>query len=198
VSRRLKKRLVAAGFEVRLTRDDDRYLGLEERAQLANRWEGDLFLSIHCNSARSPRLHGVETYSLNVSSDRYAMRLAARENAASEKQLSDLELILADLATKANTEESALLAERVQAEVVAGLSRRYSNVVDLGRKQALFYVLLGARMPAVLVETSFLSHPLEEQRLGSVDYQEALAGAIAAGVLSFVGDRGSVASSTTE
>jgi len=102
---------------------------------------------------------------------------------------SDLQFILADLATKANTEESTRLATRVQKNLVSHLSSNYKGVKDLGTKEALFYVLLGARMPAILVETSFLSHAEEESRLASEKYQEDVAQAIALGVEDFLGRR---------
>ncbi|WNG17713.1 N-acetylmuramoyl-L-alanine amidase [Cystobacter fuscus] len=193
ISRKLARELRERGLEVLLTRDEDRYLKLEERARLANDTRGDLFISIHCNSATTSKLRGVETYTLNTSADRYSIRLAARENASSEKGISDLQFILADLATKANTEESTRLANQVQRNLVSHLSANYSGVKNLGTKEALFYVLLGAKMPAILVETSFLSHPEEEKRLGSEAYQDEVAQAIAQGVEDFVGGRRQVA-----
>ncbi|EPX55974.1 N-acetylmuramoyl-L-alanine amidase [Cystobacter fuscus DSM 2262] len=193
ISRKLARELRERGLEVLLTRDEDRYLKLEERARLANDTRGDLFISIHCNSATTSKLRGIETYTLNTSADRYSIRLAARENASSEKGISDLQFILADLATKANTEESTRLANQVQRNLVSHLSANYSGVKNLGTKEALFYVLLGARMPAILVETSFLSHPEEEKRLASEAYQDEVAQAIAQGVEDFVGGRRQVA-----
>jgi N-acetylmuramoyl-L-alanine amidase len=189
ISQKLAAELRERGLEVILTRDDDRYLKLEARAELANEARGDLFISIHCNSAANRKLRGVETYTLNISSDRYSIRLAARENASSEKGISDLQFILADLATKANTGESSRLANQVQKSLVSQLSREYTGIKDLGHKEALFYVLLGVKMPAILVETSFLSHAEEETRLASEDYQDAVAQAIAQGVEDFLGDR---------
>ncbi|WP_224240770.1 N-acetylmuramoyl-L-alanine amidase [Hyalangium gracile] len=193
ISEKLAEELRERGLEVILTRDDDRYVRLEDRAQFANESRGDLFISIHCNSASSPKLHGVETYTLNLSADRYSIRLAARENASTEKGISDLQFILADLATKANTGESTRLATQVQKSLVGQLSHDYSNVRDRGTKEALFYVLLGVKMPAILVETSFLSNPEEEQRLDSEEYQASVAEAIAQGVEDFLGDRKRVA-----
>ncbi len=193
IARKLAQRLRERGLEVMLTRDDDRYLKLEERARQANELKGDLFISIHCNSAPTSRLRGIETYTLNTSADRYSIRLAARENASSEKGISDLQFILADLATKANTEESTRLATQVQKSLVSHLSSDYSGVRDLGTKEALFYVLLGTKMPAILVETAFLSHPEEEKRLASEKYQDDVAQAIALGVDDFIGDRGKLA-----
>ncbi|ATB39326.1 N-acetylmuramoyl-L-alanine amidase [Cystobacter fuscus] len=197
IARKLARELRERGLEVLLTRDEDRYLKLEERARLANDTRGDLFISIHCNSATTSKLRGIETYTLNTSADRYSIRLAARENASSEKGISDLQFILADLATKANTEESTRLANQVQRNLVSHLSANYSDVKNLGTKEALFYVLLGAKMPAILVETSFLSHPEEEKRLGSEAYQDEVAQAIAQGVEDFVGGRRQVAKAPT-
>ncbi len=189
ISQKLARELRNRGLEVVLTRDDDRYLKLEDRAQMANTARGDLFISIHCNSAPTSKLRGIETYTLNTSADRYSIRLAARENASSEKGISDLQFILADLATKANTEESSRLANQVQKNLVGHLSRHYKQVKNLGTKEALFYVLLGTKMPAILVETAFLSHPEEAKRLGSTKYQDDVARAIAEGVEEFLGSR---------
>jgi N-acetylmuramoyl-L-alanine amidase len=193
ISRRLAEILEKAGLEVWLTRRDDTFVRLEDRAKFANDNRGDLFISIHCNSARARMLKGVETYSLNTSSNRYSIRLAARENASSERSISDLQYILADLATKANTEESGRLAQRVQQALVSSLRLRHPEVRDLGTKEALFYVLLGTKMPAILVETSYLSNPEEERRLRSKAYQEEIARAIAAGVEEFLESRQQVA-----
>jgi N-acetylmuramoyl-L-alanine amidase len=107
--------------------------------------------------------------------------------------VSDLQFILADLATKANTEESTRLATRVQRGLVGSLRPKYPAIKDLGNKEALFYVLLGAKMPAVLVETAFLSNPQEERLLKSSAYQEDVAQAIASAISDFVGNRARVA-----
>ena len=189
ISTKVAEVLEAEGLEVELTRDDDTFVRLEDRAKMANAAKGDLFISIHCNSAASKKLRGVETYSLNTSSDRYSIRLAARENSSSVKRISDLQFILADLATKAHTEESRRLAARVQENLVTRLGAKYRSVNDLGTKEALFYVLLGTKMPSILVETSFLSHPEEEKRLASREYQEHVAAAIVAGIQDFLGNR---------
>lgn len=193
ISQKLADELKERGLEVILTRDEDRYVKLEDRAQFANDSRGDLFISVHCNSAVNRKLHGVETYTLNISADRYSIRLAARENSSTEKGISDLQFILADLATKANTGESTRLASQVQKSLVGQLSHDYSNVKDLGTKEALFYVLLGVKMPAILVETSFLSNADEEERLNDEDYQDSVAQSIAQGVEDFLGDRNRLA-----
>jgi N-acetylmuramoyl-L-alanine amidase len=193
ISKKLARKLEAAGLEVVLTRDDDTFVKLEDRTRFANRKKGDLFISIHCNAAPSKSMRGIETYTLNTSSNRYSIRLAARENATTERGVGDLQYILADLATKANTTESTHLADRVQRSLVRNLGAKHKNVKDLGTKEALFFVLLGAKMPAILVETSFLSHPEEEQRLASDEYQEQIAGSIAEAVDGFLEARNKVA-----
>jgi N-acetylmuramoyl-L-alanine amidase len=186
---KLKDKLEALGLEVVLTRNDDTFVALDQRTRIANKEHGDLFISIHCNAAASRTLRGVETYTLNTSSNRYSVRLAARENATTERGINDLQYILADLATKTNTGESQRLAASVQRSLVLGLSKDYRGVRDLGTKEALFVVLLGAKMPSILVETSFLSNPEEEQRLASDVYQWSLATSIAEAVESFLDAR---------
>ncbi len=189
VALRLGQVLTDEGLEVLFTREDDHFVRLEDRARMANEAHGDLFISVHCNSGAESTWRGVETYSLNLTSDRYAIRLAARENTSSAKTMSDLQFILADLATRAHTDESARLAERVQHSVVSRLAAKYPKAKDRGRKEALFYVLLGAKMPAILVETGFLSNPEDEKRLATPAYEDDVARAIAAGVQDFLGYR---------
>ncbi|HEY1907493.1 MAG TPA: N-acetylmuramoyl-L-alanine amidase [Myxococcaceae bacterium] len=189
IARKLRTVLTEQGLEVVLTRETDRFVRLEERTRLANVGRGDLFISVHCNSLPQRHIRGIETYTLNLASDRFAIRLAARENATSEKGMSDLQFLLADLATRANTEESARLATQVQSGLVSALRSKDAKIRDLGTKEALFYVLLGTKMPAILVETGFLSNPEEEKRLSSPGYQEEVARAIASGVQGFLGNR---------
>jgi N-acetylmuramoyl-L-alanine amidase len=189
IARVLAKKLEARGFAVVLTREDDRYLTLDERTRIANDAHADLFVSIHCNAARRRKLSGIETWTLNVASNRYATRLAAFENADTDRSASDLRLILADLATRANTDDSRDIAQSVQSALVRAMRSRGEKVADHGIKHALFYVLLGARMPAILVETGFISNPVEEARLRTRDRQRATADAIAAGVREFADGR---------
>jgi N-acetylmuramoyl-L-alanine amidase len=189
IAKVLAKKLEARGFAVVLTRNDDRYLTLDERTRIANDAHADLFVSIHCNAARRRKLSGIETWTLNVASNRYAARLAAFENADTDRSASDLRLILADLATRANTDDSRDIAQSVQSAVVRAIRSRGEKVTDHGIKHALFYVLLGARMPAILVETGFISNPVEEARLRGRDRQRATAEAIAAGVREFADGR---------
>ncbi|MHB8418649.1 MAG: N-acetylmuramoyl-L-alanine amidase [Myxococcales bacterium] len=189
IALKLAEDLRAKGLEVLLTRDGDRFVSLEERARFANEHKADLFVSLHANANTDRRQRGVETYFLNVTSDRYAIRLAARENQASERSVSDLQLILADLATKSNVEESHQLADRVQRSLVDGLAGKQQRERNLGVKHALFYVLLGVKMPAILVESAFVSNPAEEKRLASGLFQDEVARDVAAGIEKFVRDR---------
>jgi N-acetylmuramoyl-L-alanine amidase len=202
MAKRLARRLQEKGFEVVLTRPDDRYVALEERTAIANARHGDLFLSIHANAHPHRDRSGVETYVLNVADDRYAARLAARENGAlsdkatgvDEAMGDDVRRILTDLNAQSSSEASRRLAQVVQREMCAGIRGRVGEVRDLGVKSALFYVLLGARMPAVLLETSFISNRSEEKRLKSSRFQEEIASSVARAVVEFAAREARVAS----
>ncbi|HEY6909527.1 MAG TPA: N-acetylmuramoyl-L-alanine amidase [Myxococcales bacterium] len=189
IAKKVAARLSRLGFQVVMTRDRDVFVPLDERTRIANEARADLFVSIHCNAARRRALRGVETWTLNVSSDRYATRLAAFENAEADRTVSDLRLILADLATKANAGDARDLAQSVQSSLVRTLRARTGPVRDHGVKQALFYVLLGTHMPSILVETGFISNPAEEARLRSARFQDGTAEAVARGVKDFVESR---------
>ena len=169
-----------------LTRTTDRYLTLEERTAIANTQNADLFISIHTNAVRDRRAYGIETFFLNLATDDDAIRVAARENATSAKNISDLESILNDLMQNAKINESSRLAAMVQSEMCTHLKKNFSNIRSKGVKQAPFYVLLGAQMPALLVETSFISNPRECKRLTSATYQEALCDGIIRGIRKYI------------
>jgi len=183
----LKKEM--PGAEVFMTRDGDSTVSLRERTDLANRVNADLFVSIHINSNSNTEVSGIETYYLDLTHDHYAVRLAMRENAMSETEMSNLAFILADLATKANTEDSKHLGDSIQDAVIKNLRTDFSDVRDLGVKNALLYVLLGVRMPAVLIETSFLSNPKEEKRLKSGKYIDATARGVAKGIRDYFDEK---------
>ena len=193
IAKKVREKLMAAlpDLEVVMTRDGDKFVELSERTKMANDTGADLFISIHANANPSRKVRGVETYYLNITHDRYSIRLAARENAAhgDESSISDLQYILADLAMKSNVDDSIRLGRQVQSSVVGSLRNQYSDVQDLGLKHALFAVLIGARMPAILIETSFVSNRVEEKRLRSGQYQEALANGIVQGVRKFMEER---------
>jgi len=171
---------------VELTRSTDRYLTLEERTAIANTKNADLFISLHCNASSNRRLAGIETYFLNLATDDASITVAARENATSRKNISDLESILNDLMKNAKINESSRLATMVQSSIYKGLKRKYSRINNLGVKQAPFYVLLGARMPSILIETSFLSNSRECKRLVNKSYQEYLCDSIINGVEKYI------------
>ena len=198
IARKVRDRLQQQlpDVEIVMTRDEDKTMQLSDRTDIANGSRADLFISIHANAHPSRKVRGVETYYLNITHDRYAMRLANRENSAledagkkQEKSISDLQFILADLAMKSNVDDSIRLGRQVQRSVVNELKQNYKSVHDLGLKHALFYVLMGARMPAILVETSFLSNRVEEKRLKDKKYQKRVADGIVRGVKSFLAER---------
>jgi N-acetylmuramoyl-L-alanine amidase len=187
VAKRLKRKLEASGnYEVHLTRDSDKYLSLEARTMVANNMKADLFISVHANANKSKNARGLETYFLNYTNEKEAIRVAARENKISvrrmQHQRTEKDVILASLQLDNNVHESRRLANYVQGSMVAQVDRRYKSVRNLGVKNALFYVLVGARMPSALVEVSFITNPIESKRLKSPTYRDNLAQGIASGV----------------
>jgi N-acetylmuramoyl-L-alanine amidase len=144
--------------------------------------KADLFISIHVNASPNRSTAGIETYYLNITHDRYALRLAARENAMSETETSNLEYILADLAMKSSVTDSIRLGRLVQTSMCGHMGTDWDDIRDLGLKSAMFYVLMGAKMPAILVETAFISNKTEEKRLKQDKYQDALAEGIVKGI----------------
>jgi N-acetylmuramoyl-L-alanine amidase len=179
------------GVDVVLTRDRDVFLSLEERTALANAERADLFVSIHANASPNAATSGVETYYLNNTNDRATLRLAAMENGIASvtghhRRDRDVALLLSSLIQNYKVPESAALADSVQRGVVGGLAARWPSVVDLGVKQGPFYVLVGAGMPCILVEVSFVTNPEEGARLGQAAYREAIAGGLLRGIRSFV------------
>ena len=180
------------GAETLLTRTDDTTLSLSDRTARANSEGADLFVSIHANANPTGRLHGIETYYLDNAADHATSRLAAMENGLDllrpRGEGSDLRYILSDLVQVGKMDESIALARAVQRAVVATTRSRYPYVTDLGVKRGPFYVLVGAYMPCVLVETSFLTHPMEGRRLARDEYQATLAEGIASGVARFLAD----------
>jgi N-acetylmuramoyl-L-alanine amidase len=176
--------------EVFLTRETDVFIPLEERTAIANKKNADLFVSIHANASPSRRATGIETYLLNWTNDEEAMMVAARENAISLKKMKEinrqmdvLEMIKNDLMRENKRDESIRLAHYIQKSLISTLSRENNRKrIDLGVKQALFYVLFGAKMPSVLVEVSFISNPGEERLLSRDSYRMQLAKAISDGL----------------
>lgn len=183
LAKELRKKI---GCEVFLTRDKDIYLSLERRTAIANMKKADLFISLHVNAHRNSRIHGLETYFLNMAADKRAVMVAARENATSEKNISDLQTILNDLMLNTKITESSRLAHNVQEGMVVNTKKGYKGIKSLGVKQAPFYVLIGAQMPAILVEVGFLTNSRERKRLMNKKYQKRVAEGIYAGINSYI------------
>ncbi len=189
IARRVKQLLQKElGCQVVLTRNRDRFLPLEQRTAIANVKKADLFVSIHANASPNRRLRGVETYFLNFALDKEAMRVAALENATSTKRIGDLQKILNNIMKNAKIRESYRLASHVQDALVKSLKSRYPKVHNLGVKQAPFFVLIGARMPSILVEVSFISNKYEEKRLKNKTYLDIIARGIVKGIKSYAFD----------
>lgn len=178
------QRLKSKGFNVIYTRTTDVFIPLEERTAMANVQKADMFVSIHVNANRKTEIHGLETYSLNLARTPDAVRVAARENAVSEKRISDLQVILTDLMLNSKVRESTDLARFVQSSTIASVSRSY-RLKDHGTREAPFYVLMGAKMPSILVEAGYLTNKAEAGRLKNQRYQDLLADGIVQGVLEY-------------
>lgn len=179
LAERLKKEL---GVEVILTRKDDTFIPLPDRTAIANAEDADLFISLHVNASPNPEARGIETYYLDNTNDEAAVRLAARENGIARDKISDLQFILSDMVQNLKLEDSITLAHRLHGSVVSQVGRRYGEVRDLGVKKAQFYVLVGARMPSVLVEMFFVTNKNEARSLAKEAYQDAIVDALLDGV----------------
>jgi N-acetylmuramoyl-L-alanine amidase len=189
LGRRLAKKIrEKLHCEVVMTRKSDRYLTLEERTAFANTKNADLFISLHTNAARDRRAYGIETFFLNLATDDDAILVAARENATSTKNISDLQAILSDLMQNAKINESSRLAVHVQKCMCKGLKKCYGRIKNKGVKQAPFYVLLGAQMPAILIETAFISNSRDCKRLVNSKYQDRVCDAIVNGIREYINE----------
>lgn len=174
--------------EAVLTRTDDRFLPLERRTAIANMERADLFISLHTNAHKYRSAQGIETYFLNVALDEHSMNLAAKENATSKKNISDLQVILNDLMLNTKIFESSSLAKFVQQGLLRELRQGYKKVRDRGVRQAPFYVLIGAKMPAILVEIGYITNFIENKRLCSDNYLARVASGIVKGIDSYIKD----------
>jgi len=187
VSRRLGKLLeTRLGAEVVYTRKDDTFIPLETRTAIANQEQADLFVSIHANSSHDPDARGVETYYLNFSSSPDALEVAARENAVSETSIHELQDLVKQIALKEKIEESREFAADVQQELHSGLAAKNPGLRDRGVKKAPFIVLIGANMPSILAEISFVSNPGDERRLETPAYRQKIAESLYRGISKYV------------
>jgi len=188
VGRRLGKLLQSRlGADVVYTRKDDTFIPLETRTSIANQEQADLFVSIHANSSRDPDARGVETYYLNFTSSAEALDVAARENAASDKSVYELQDLVKKIALKEKIEESREFASNVQRALHSGLAAKNPGIRDRGVKKAPFIVLIGANMPSILAEISFVSNPGDERRLQTSDYRQRIAESLYRGISKYVG-----------
>ena len=176
------------GCQAVLTRGKDTFLPLERRTAIANMKKADLFISLHVNAHKYSKVQGLETYFLNIALDEDSMNLAARENATSKKNISDLQVILNDLMLNTKINESSRLAQFVHNGMVGELKKKYKNVKSRGVKQAPFYVLIGADMPSVLVEIGYITNSVENKRLRSENYLDRVASGIVKGIDSYIKD----------
>ena len=187
VSRRLGKLLQARmGADVVYTRKDDTFIPLETRTAIANQALADLFVSIHANSSHDPDARGVETYYLNFTSSSQALEVAARENSASDKSIHELQDLVKKIALKEKIEESREFASDVQRSLHSGLASRSPGLRDRGVKKAPFVVLIGANMPSILAEISFVSNPADERRLQTAEYRQRIAESLYRGIAKYV------------
>ncbi|HTU60050.1 MAG TPA: N-acetylmuramoyl-L-alanine amidase [Polyangiales bacterium] len=189
LARRVKGSL--AGFlpslRVRLTRDADVHIPLEERASMANALGADLFVSLHLNAASTVvERGGITTFVLDVENDRNVLRLAAHENGTRTTEVSAMQFLVGSLARKDQEKHSLELAEFVQRNTLASARRFLPKLRDRGVRSAMFYVLVGAQMPAILLEGSFLTQPDEARLLQESAYRSALAEGIARGLVNYL------------
>lgn len=186
LGRLLRQRL---GLHVVYTRHNDTFIPLQERTAIANRAHADLFVSVHANASADHAARGVETYFLNLTNDRDALALAARENAGSGFSLHQLSSLITKITAQNKMQESR--------ELAADLDHRLASATgepDRGVKSAPFVVLIGAHMPSVLAEISFLSNPADDRKLAGAAYRERLAEALYAGIAAYARSLGGLRS----
>ena len=195
ISKRVYRRLKALGFKVTLTRNSDKFIRLSRRTRKANRAKADLFVSIHANSVSSKRkarvARGIETYFLQTTRNARAKRVAAKENAEilKGKDSATKKVLLNAVFTGPKIALSNRLAIDVQKGMLGNLRAKYRGVRDNGVRGAPFYVLVGAEMPAILIEVGYLSNPKERKRLFNPTYQELLAKGIVEGIVRYLKNR---------
>jgi N-acetylmuramoyl-L-alanine amidase len=178
----LGRKLTERGYRVLYTRDRDKYVSLEDRAVTANLKGADLFISLHANANRSSKVRGFETYYLGKARNDVVLKLAAKENNVDPAKISDTQKIVMDLVHSFKLEESRDLAKTVQKHTISQIRNRYGDVRDNGARSAPFFVLIGAKMPAILLEIGYTTHPVEAKRLKSDAYLSIVADGIADGV----------------
>jgi N-acetylmuramoyl-L-alanine amidase len=180
------------GADVVYTRSDDTFIPLEERTRIANEAKADLFISIHANSSHDHGARGIETYYLNLKGSPDAMEVAARENATAQESVHDLEDLVKKIARSEKIDESKEFAEDIQESLAKRIQKNYKPVKDRGVRKAPFVVLIGADMPSILTEISFLSNPADEQLLKKPEHRQRVAEGLYQGVASYLQSLNSV------
>ena len=186
----IKQRL--PGAEIVYTRSDDTFVPLEERTNIANQAKADLFISIHANSSRDHAARGVETYYLNLKGSPEAMEVAARENASSDDGVHDLEDLVKKIAQNEKIDESREFAEDIQDSLAKRIQKASRAEKNRGVRKAPFVVLIGADMPSILTEISFLSNPADEKLLKEPEYRQRVAEGLYQGVADYLQSMNSV------
>jgi N-acetylmuramoyl-L-alanine amidase len=179
----LKQKL---GADVIYTRDDDTFIPLETRTAIANKAQADLFISIHANSSPDPSARGVETYYLNFTTSADALEVAARENAVSDQSIHQLSDLVKKIALQDKINESREFASDVEQSLYAGLEEGNPGLKDRGVKKAPFVVLIGANMPSILAEISFLTNPDDASELRQAEYRQRIAESLYRGIARYV------------
>jgi N-acetylmuramoyl-L-alanine amidase len=193
VALRLRRLIVRRlGCQVVMTRSTDRFIPLEERTAIANQDGADLFISIHANASRDPGARGIEIYYLNFTSDREALAVAARENATSEASVFQLQKLIHKIALTEKIEESRDFATTVDRSLATQLDRDGDAQPNRGVKKAPFVVLIGANMPSILAEISFLSNPTDERRLRTARVREEIAQGLYDGIARYAESLGTI------
>jgi N-acetylmuramoyl-L-alanine amidase len=183
IAQKLKKLIEEKlGGEVVLTREDDTFIPLENRTEIANQHQADLFISIHANSSRNKKIRGVETFFLNFATSADVEEVAARENATSQKTIFELQDLIQKIALKEKVEESREFALNIQKAMSGTLLKSQPQARNRGVKQAPFIVLIGANMPSILAEVSFVSNPADEKLLRSASYRQKVAESLLEGI----------------
>ncbi len=175
------------GAEIVYTRADDTFIPLETRTAIANKAQADLFISVHANSSQDSSARGVEVYYLNFTSDPEAMQVASRENAVSSQRVNQLSDLVKKIALKDKIDESRELATDVDQSLYSGLKKGNSGLKDRGVKKAPFVVLIGANMPSILAEISFVTNPEDAAELEQPEYRERVAESLYNGIARYAG-----------
>ena len=179
----LKQRL---GADVIYTRDDDTFIPLETRTAIANKAQADLFISVHANSSSDASARGVEVYYLNFTTSPEALEVAARENAVSDQSIYQLSDLVKKITLKDKIDESHEFAANVETALYSGLEEGNAGLKDRGVKKAPFVVLIGANMPSILAEISFLTNPEDARQLREPAYRERIAESLYRGIAQYV------------